>query len=342
MLWLNHSAIGIDLPATTWTEPDPSNILFSMFKPVFFSGLQLIKIYEVNYTRLDSALEVTGGNAFAVNYVPVEESLNGNMTSVILEVTNPGLHPVEIDRIVFESPNFENAYQYEATEIATTSGSVRLEPGETTIMSAKPLIYLQPGSYVDVTLYALGFEPSLNTTVRLPVRYAPDYNVSVIDSKCYAYENGTIHIELENTGDGYCEIDKIADINGKDISLFGKADRGLVFFTNDKMSITLDAANAADGGLTLTQGETVTLKIFYMSYQPLYAGQNVTISLTVEATPTPSAPSSLPHQTDTSLVNSFTLTCQFRIEQLTIYESALSSSASEESNDFLTARRYLP
>jgi dolichyl-diphosphooligosaccharide--protein glycosyltransferase len=344
MLWLNCSAIGVDLPDTDWPDVDPSNTLFSMFEPVFVSQIQLMKIYEVNYTKLDTSMEITGGNAYSINWVPADVSLNGNFSSIQLEVENTGLHTIEFDEIVVSSPDFEEgdwSIDPQAM-VVTTSGDLSLEPGESVVLNAKMTYYLEPNTYVDVTLYGAGIEPRVSSSIRLQVRRPPEYNISVIESECYAFDNGTVHIELENNGQGYCEIDKLATINGKDISLIDATNRGLLFFTNDKIILNLDAANAADGGLTLTEGEDVSLEIFYMGYQPLYAGKNVTLDLTVEATPSPSVPSTQSTSEETSQTNTDALPCLFMIEQISIYEPALSASSCFERSDFFIARRYLP
>ncbi|MFX1562215.1 MAG: STT3 domain-containing protein [Promethearchaeota archaeon] len=341
MLWLNCSAVNVELPADTWPEVDPTNILFDIFEPAYVSQVQLMKIYQVNYTKLDTAMEITGGNAYAVNMVPADVSLDGNVSSVVLGVENTGSLPIDIDEIDISSPTLDAYALYpEHGIITTTTGSFHLEPGESLVMNCEVDLYLELGMLLDVTVYAAGTEPRFSTSVQVPVRRAPDYELSVIESECYAYENGSVHVELENTGEGFCYIGRTASIDGEDISLVDAANRGFLLYTGDRIIFDFDAT---DADVTLTQGNNVTLEIFYMGYSTLYNGLNVTFDIIVEATPTPSAPSIQAPTTDTNLFNGYIQGCQFEIGQLSAYEASLSPSiSSSASSDFFIARRYLP
>lgn len=295
LLWVNASTyfsmIGGSTP-TDYPEPDPTTnpakLIFSMFRPVYASTVGLMKIYEINYTRLDSMMEIGGASAYALhNGTGTADSLS----SVALEVKNTGLYPFNIETVSIKSPQYTQPSVVAATDMTTTSGTLRVEAGQTLVVNARVPLYYRIGSFINATVTASGFEPALNATTRLPVRAAPQYNLSAVLSQCYAYANGTIHVELANTGQGYCAIDNLAYINNNAISLVGKGDRGQLLFTGDRIAFNLNAADTTPDKVTLEVGNSVTLRFHYMSRLTYYNGQNVTFALTVQPTPPTPTPS---------------------------------------------------
>jgi len=269
-------------------EIEPGGTIFNLFEPVYFSEAQFMKIYKCNYTYLESSLALCGASAYAVH-----DSETGieDLSSVVVEVTNTGLHPLVLESADIgywdERNNRYSTDTFSTLWLTTTSGSYRLEPGETTMLHIRAQPYFTVGTDVNVTVNVAGFRPSLNATVTVPVRPAPAYELSPILADCYAYANGTVHVELENTGEGYVEIDSEANVEDTDIPLDGTSDRGRLLFTGERIAFTLDTVAY---GVTYGVGDTITVRVHYMSFLPTYSGLNVTISLTVQPTPIPSVP----------------------------------------------------
>jgi hypothetical protein len=270
---------------------NPAARIFSMFRPAYESATGLMKIYEINYTRLDSVMEIGGASAYAVhNGTGAADSLS----SVVLEVKNPGLHPFDIERVQIESPQYVLPEVITTADMTASSGTFHLEPGQSVVVNVRIPLYYRIGSYINATVTASGFDPALNVTTRLPVREAPAYNLSADVSQSYIYANGTIHVELVNTGQGYCEIDSSAYIEDSSISLVGRSDRGRLLFTGDRIAFNLNAADTTPDPLTFSTNQSVTLRFHYMSRLTYYNGQNATFALTVQ--PTPPSPGSSPPQ----------------------------------------------
>jgi dolichyl-diphosphooligosaccharide--protein glycosyltransferase len=294
LLWVNASNYMQTMP-TGYEAVDPTTNpaarIFSMFRPAYESATGLMKIYEINYTRLDSVMEIGGASAYAVhNGTGAADSLS----SVVLEVKNPGLHPFDIERVQIESPQYVLPEVITTADMTASSGTFHLEPGQSVVVNARIPLYYRIGSYINATVTASGFDPALNVTTRLPVREAPAYNLSADVSQSYIYANGTIHVELVNTGQGYCEIDSSAYIEDSSISLVGRSDRGRLLFTGDRIAFNLNAADTTPDPLTFSTNQSVTLRFHYMSRLTYYNGQNVTFALTVQ--PTPPSPGSSPPQ----------------------------------------------
>jgi len=266
-------------------DVNPAKRIFEAFPPVFTSSSQLMKVYAVNYTLLEGDMEIRGAGAYPVKGEPGGTDL---LSSIVVEVDNPGGCPFTIDKLEVEYFNVhteewvtENIF---FTDLTSSTGSLRLEPGESIMLNAKLYDVLKVGTDCRVTVIARGFDPPLNRTVWVPVREAPEYNLSAVLSECYAWDNGTIHVVLENTGEGYCTIDGSGKINDEDVAVANRADRGLVLFSGERITFDLDAA---DAGVTLAEGEDVTVQFFYM-------GRNVTVDLTVQSTPPSPSPSFTP------------------------------------------------
>jgi dolichyl-diphosphooligosaccharide--protein glycosyltransferase len=294
MLWVNATQYIQAMPTNyQQVDPtvDPAKLIFSMFRPVYTSRYGLMRIFEINYTRLDSAMEIGGASAYAIhNGTGSADSLS----SVALEVKNPGLYPFTIDTIQIKSPQYAQPTVVTTTDMTSTSGTLRVEAGQSLVVNARVPLYYRVGSYVNATVTASNFQPALNATARLLVRAAPEYDLSPVLSQCYAYANGTIHVELANTGQGYCAIDSPAYVNNKTISLVGKGDRGGLLFTGDRIAFNLNAADTTPDKVTLEAGKNVTLRFHYMSRLTYYNGQNVTFVLTVQPTPPTPTPTQQP------------------------------------------------
>jgi hypothetical protein len=300
MLWVNSSLLGSDvtdsrprdaegnLGPMPGFEIEPGGTIFRLFEPVYFSEVQFMKVYKCNYTYLESSLELGGASAYAVH-----ESEDGvqDLSSVVVEVQNTGLHPLLLESADIdywdERNNRYSTDTFSNIWFTTTSGSLRLEPGERTMLHIRAQPYFTVGTDVNVTVNVAGFRPTLNATVTVPVRHAPTYELTPILANCYAYLNGTVHVELENTGEGYIEIDMEANVEDTDIPLEGTSNRGRLLFTGEHITFTLDTVAY---GVTYGLGDTIEVRVHYMSFLPTYSGLNVTIPLVVEPTPIPSAP----------------------------------------------------
>jgi hypothetical protein len=197
--------------------------------------------------------------------------------------------------------------------------------------------YFTVGTDVNVTVNAAGFRPTLNATVTVPVRPAPAYELTPIVAESYAYGNGTVHIELENTGDGYVEIDKEATIGDTDIPLDGTSDRGRLLFTGERIAFTLDTELY---GVSLSVGEAITVRVHYMSFLPTYSGLNVTIPITVQATPIPSAPQPADTQTQQTLEWQHILPTEVSLPDYSV--TSLASLMCADSSSLFIFRRYDP
>jgi hypothetical protein len=295
MLWVNATQHMQSLPTGyNAVDPtvDPAKLIFSMFRPVYTSSeYGLMRIFEINYTRLDSRMEIGGASAYAIhNGTGSADSLS----SVALEVKNTGLYPFDIDTIQIHSPQYSQPSVVTTTDMTSTSGTFRVEAGQSLVVNARVPLYYRAGSYVNATVVASGFQPELNATTRLLVRAGPQYNLSPVLSQCYAYANGTIHVELANTGQGYCAIDSLAYINNNTISLVGKSSRGRLLFVGDRIAFNLNAADTTPDKVTLVAGNNVTLRFHYMSRLTYYNGQNVTFAFTVQPTPPTPTPALQP------------------------------------------------
>jgi dolichyl-diphosphooligosaccharide--protein glycosyltransferase len=345
MLWVNASTylqmIGATMP-TNYVEPDqttdPAALIFSMFRPVYTSRTGLMRIFEINYTRLDSMMEIGGASAYAIhNGTGSADSLS----SVALEVKNPGLYPFNIDTIRINSPQYTQPTVVTTTDMTSTSGAFRVEAGQSLVVNARVPLYYRIGSYINATVTASGFQPALNATTRLLVRAAPEYNLSPVVSQCYAYANGTIHVELANTGQGYCAIDSPAYINNNTISLVGKGNRGPLLFTGDRIAFNLNAADTTPDQVTLEVGKNVTLRFHYMSRLTYYNGLNVTFVLTVQPTPPTPTPAQQPEASSSATPAQATNVPQV---PLVDHAAVVASSACfcPVSNALFICRRYFP
>jgi len=342
MLWVNATQYMQSLP-TGYHEPDPTTdpaaLIFSMFRPVYTSHpYGLMRIFEINYTRLDSMMEIGGASAYAIhNGTGSADSLS----SVALEVKNSGLHPFDIDGVQVDSPQYTLPSVITTADMTSTSGSFRVEAGQSLVVNARVPLYYRVGSYINATAIASGFAPELNATARLLVRAAPEYNLSPVLSQCYAYANGTIHVELANTGQGYCAIDSPAYINDTSISLVGKGNGGRLLFTGDRIVFNLNAGDTTPEHVTLEAGQNVTLRFHYMSRLTYYNGQNVTFALTVQPTPPTPTPAQQPEASSSATPEQVTNVLQMPLVNQPAAVSPLACFCSASSALFI-CRRYFP
>ncbi len=298
MLWLNASQFGVQPPALNSTgEPgpvpsldtEPGRTIFSLFEPTYFSAFQLMKIYKCNYTYIESGMELSGAGAF-----PVHQGVDSieDLSQVVVGVSNTGIHPFTIASadIGYWDARTET-YRVDTIAsvwISSDTGSLTVEPGETVMVNVRTQPYFALGTNVNVTINAAGFTPTLSATVNVPVRESPAYELTGLVANSWAYDNGTIYIEVQNTGDGYLEVDEEGLINDVDFSIENAIlTRGRLLFTTDILGITIDAEY---WGVDLIAGEEVTVLLHYMSFMPTYGGLNVTIPITVQAAPTPPSP----------------------------------------------------
>jgi hypothetical protein len=162
-------------------------------------------------------------------------------------------------------------------------------PDETVTLHIRNQRYFTVGTDINVTIYAAGFWPPLEATLTVPVRPAPAYELTGLVANSWAYDNGTIYVEVQNTGDGYLEVDEEGLLNDTDFSIENAIlTRGRVLFPSEVLGITIDADY---WGVDLVAGEVVNVVLHYMSNKPLYDGLNVTIPITIQAAPTPPSPS---------------------------------------------------
>jgi hypothetical protein len=339
MLYVNASAMGenVNYLGDQQVDPtvDPALSIFDAFPMAYQSQMQLMKIYKPDYTRLDSEMEIKAASAYPIHGGPLPTD---PLSSVVMEVVNPGLHPFTISSVdVRYYDEVEEEWRVEPITIyglTTSSGEFEVPAGESVILSARVQLEFPVGSTIGATVKAEGFLPPLNATVQIPVRPAPSYNLTAVLSECYAFDNGSIHVVLENNGEGYCEIDRVGRIAGNDLYISDDADRGLILFTSERIEFNLDAAEV---GETLTAGDPVEVEFFYMSLVPEYMGQNVTLNITVQATPTPHQPTMSSVQNNP--VNGIEL--YYDPSSLRAYEEVPLLSCSDSSPFFIT-RRYFP
>ncbi len=350
MLWLNSSIVGADsrrptLNSTEQLGPLPSQTenpgltIFNLFEPVYFSEVQLMKIFKCNYTWLDSHIELGGASAFGVH---LDTDPVRDLSQVVVEVKNSGLNPLTIDSAVidywdsraeiYRSDIFSNLW------LATNTGNLTVDPGETVFLNIRAQPCFTIGTDVNVTVYAAGFTPPLSATVTVPVRAAPAYELTPILANCYAYDNDTIYLELMNTGEGFLEIDEEGLIDDTEFSIENaEQSRGRLLFTGETIGITVDADY---WGVNLVAGQDITVLLHYMSFMPTYGGLNVTIPITVQAAPAPPAPSAPSPQNQPVRI---TPTIQALCALLRDYElCSLASVGCLDSSSFFIARRYEP
>jgi dolichyl-diphosphooligosaccharide--protein glycosyltransferase len=350
MLWVNSTnvdpEVGNRRPRDVEGNPgpmpgfeiEPGGTIFRLFEPVYFSQVQFMKIFKCNYTYLESSLALGGASAYAVH-----QGASGieDLSSVVVEVKNTGEHPLLLDSADigywdarnnrYSTDHFSNVW------LTTTSGTLRLEPGETTMLHIRAQPYFTVGTDVNVTVNAARFRPALNATVTVPVRSAPAYELTPIPANSYAYANGTVHVEFENTGEGYLEIDKEATVEDTDIPLAGTSDRGRLLFTGERISFTLDTDLY---GVSFGTGDTITVTVHYMSFLPTYSGLNVTISITVQATPIPSAPP--PAEASNQQTAKLQSMQPSKISPPDYFVAPFPSLLCTESSSFFILRRYEP
>ncbi len=350
MLWVNSSQVGADGRRPTLNEtgqpgplPDqatePGSTIFSLFEPIYFSRTQLMKIYKTNYTYLEAQMDIGGASAFAINegIDPIED-----FNQIVVEVKNPGIHPFVIDSVDigywWEEGGFFTVDTISNIWLATNTGTLTVEPGETSMLSIRAQPYFTIGTDINVTVKARGYIPTLNATVTIPVRKPPAYELTPVISNAYAYDNGTIYVELENTGEGYVEVDQEGLINDVEFSIENAIlTMGRLLFTGDVLGITIDAEY---WGVNLVAGEDITVLLHYQSFMPTYGGLNVSIPINVQATPPPpTTPKSPPsRQSGKNPIPSQVFEALRRDFQV----SPLMSLCFEESNLFFIFRRYDP
>jgi dolichyl-diphosphooligosaccharide--protein glycosyltransferase len=274
---------------------DPARTIFSLFPPVYFSDWQLMKVYQCNYTYLESGMEIGAASAYAVNNGTTFLD-SGDMSEVVVQVTNTGIHPITLNDAEIEYWDYRtNSYQTynDSLEIIrtmeTSTGNLTIAPDETVMVSLQVPLYFTMGTDITFTLKTAGFIPSLDATTTIPVRAPPDYGVTALSSNTYAYDNGTIYVEVENTGTGYVTIDGIGAISDsagtQELYLRSEVlSRGRLLFTGEKLGIWIDGAALE---LIMNPGDTIDVTLHYGSRMTDYEGQNVTISVIVEETPSP-------------------------------------------------------
>jgi dolichyl-diphosphooligosaccharide--protein glycosyltransferase len=302
LLWLNGSQVGVQPPLNNATgqpgpEPtldtEPGKTIFSLFVPTYFSLTQLMKIYKCNYTYIESSMEITGASAFPVHY---DVDPSADLSQIVVGVQNTGLHPITIESAdihylnpTTDAPDSLTTYW---DRITSDTGNLTILPGELTMLTIRAEPYFQIGTNVNVTLNAAGFVPTLNTSISIPVRSAPEYELTGLVANSWAYDNGTIYVEVQNTGEGYIDLDLEGQLNDIEFSIENAIlTGGRLLFTSDVLGITIDADY---WGVNLIAGETVTVRLNYMSDMPRYQGLNVTIPLTIQVAPTPPSPPTSP------------------------------------------------
>jgi hypothetical protein len=321
---------------------DPARTIFSVFPPVYISDTQLMKVYQCNYTWLDSSMELGGASAYAINN---DTTFFGpeDLSEVLVEVTNTGIHPLTLNRgeIRYWDSATDTFQNYTIDDIAsraitTDSGSLTVAPDETVMLSVRVPLYFTIGTDIDFTLSASGYTPVLNATLSIPVRSPPDYELTALTSNAYAYDNGTIYVEVENTGIGYVTIDSLARVTDSEgtvsISLRGEElTQGRLLFTGEKLGIWIDGAAAE---LIMDSGDTIEVTLYYASLLADYEGLNVTIPIIVQETPPTPSPSA-PTVTYHPVPDGVQLPIQERIDYN--YDVSLLFSVScEESRFFCT------
>ncbi|MFW9830696.1 MAG: STT3 domain-containing protein [Candidatus Thorarchaeota archaeon] len=351
MLWINASDIGAEgrrprlnstedyLPLPSYTT-DPGATIFSIFEPVYFSQIQLMKIFKCNYTWLESEMQIGAASAFAIHD---STTVTADLTQVIVEVKNTGSHAFEIESADVEyidpTSNLSMSNNFPDIYFSTNTGTLRVEPGESTMLAIRVQPFVPAGDQVNVTVYAAGYIPDLTANVTIPVRSSLAWEVTPILSKCWAYDNGTIYVEIENTGDGYVEIDEEGLLEDTEFSIENAIlTRGRLLFTGERLGITIDAEY---WDVSLTAGETVNVLLHYQSRQPYYGGLNFTIPITVQATPTPPAAPSATNDS-TELVG--TILANIRLVEFDSAYVTLSSVSvfCFESSSLFIVRRYSP
>ncbi len=363
MLWLNATQWQFAQSGQNFMQPplddagqsrlpvqptlDPARTIFSVFPPVYFSQTQLMKVYQVNYTWLDSSMKLGGASAYAINDDPTFFG-SEDLSEVIVEVTNTGSHPLTLNEATIRYWDSESeTYQtFNVTDIATraittTSGSLTVAPKETIMFSIRVDKYFTIGTDIDFNLFADGYTPPLNASISIPVRSSPDYELTALTSNAYAYDNGTIYIEVENTGIGYVTIDSIARAIDSEESVKNiilreeKLTRGRLLFTGEKLGIWIDgAANE----LLMDSGDTIEIILYYASLLTDYEGLNVTIPIVVQETPpAPIVPRATIHLISNEVQRPSQEVIDFNYEL-----SLLFSVSCEESRFFFIFRRYEP
>jgi dolichyl-diphosphooligosaccharide--protein glycosyltransferase len=351
MLWVNSSQIqGVaeerpkeevsgepgPLPSLT---ADPGLTIFSIFEPVYFSEIQMMKIYKCNYTWLDSSIEIGGASVYPLNN---DTDLIESYSSITLAVRNTGSYTVEVDSVDIDYWDwFSGEYRSDTIEplfLATNTRSLSIEPGESIILSAGANYFFTVGTEINVTVNVAGFTPDLFASVTIPVRVAPTYDLTAIAAKSYAFDNGTIYIALENSGEGYLTVDNQGLVDETTFSLSDAIlTNGRVLFAGETLGVTINAM-ALD--LDLVAGNDVTVLFHYMSLMPTYDGLNLSITLPVQSAPlppTPSATSSQDLQTEDSPFIPASTKCPLDYDPPLLF-----SVVSLESSSFFIARRYEP
>lgn len=291
-------------------------------------------------------MELGGASAYAINN---DTTFFGpeDMSEVVVEVTNTGLHPLTLNEanITYWESESGTYQTFPITDIAiraitTSSGSLTVAPSETVMLSIRVPLYFTIGTDIEFNLFADGYTPPLNASVSIPVRSPPDYELTALTSNAYAYDNGTIYVEVENTGVGYVTIDSIAKATDSEgtVNIYLRGEeltQGRLLFTGEKLGIWIDGAAAE---LLMDSGDTIEVTLYYASLLTDYEGLNVTIPIVVQETPpAPIAPTGTHH----IISNEVQLPRQEVIDNN--YELSLLFSVSfEESRFFFIFRRYEP
>lgn len=348
MLWLNASLFGIDPPTLNSTDTagpapsltsEPGKTIFSLFVPAYFSQTQLMKVYQCNYTYIESGMEITGASAFPVYKGSTEAE---DLSQIVVKVHNTGIHPLTIANATVEywdaRQGQNRVYQPLDFFLETDTGNMTILPDETVMLHIRTQRYFTVDTEINVTISVAGFWPPLEASITVPVRQAPAYELTGLVANSWAYDNGTIYVEVQNTGEGFIEVDEEGLLNDEDFSIENAIlTRGRVLFTGEILGITIDADY---WHVDLVAGEVVNVQLHYMSDQPLYAGLNVTIPITIQAAPSPPSPSkAAPASSSINDPPPFSVT---NIFEQTYLEPISFSVPCFMSNSFFIFRRYTP
>jgi dolichyl-diphosphooligosaccharide--protein glycosyltransferase len=348
MLWLNASILNVQPPINNATgqagiapslTTEPGLTLFNLFVPTYFSQIQLMKVYKCNYTYLESGMEITGASAFAIH--EGADSLE-DLSQIVMGVRNTGSYPFTIETADIEywdarSESYR-VYTPDAFFLTTDTGNSTVLPDEMVMLNIRVPRYFTVDTDINVTITAAGFVPTLSANLSIPVHTPPAYELTGLIANSWAYDNGTIYVEVQNTGEGYLEIDEEGLLNDEDFSIENAIlTRGRVLFTTDVLGITIDADY---WGVDLVAGEEVNVLLRYMGNSPHYFGLNVTIPITIQATPTP--PRTPTSQQSYAPGTKSSLVAETKIVEANYLLLVSLSLLCLESSSFFIFRRYEP
>ncbi|MEM2109889.1 MAG: STT3 domain-containing protein [Candidatus Odinarchaeota archaeon] len=174
---------------------------YPVFNAAYISSHNLVKLYKVDYTILDTWLEIVNTTVYTFP----------DKTCALVTVRNNGSEPVTVD-------TSSSSILINGSKLSTVGGSAHvaegsalMNPGETCTVKIDVNSNSTVGTAFNTTIRSVEFYGYRKSSDINIVRAAGSLSISIINAT--AYSNETIFLNVENTGDEYLTVTKIY-VNG--------------------------------------------------------------------------------------------------------------------------------